>query len=245
MVGILSDPGNTRTKNEDSIGFYHNKNFQLYVVADGMGGHKAGEIASKLAVETTVNYIKGIETENNLEFQLIEAIKQSNQEIFSLSSKDKSFKGMGSTITACLIVKDKMFVANVGDSRCFVLKKDGIRKVTKDHSYVQLLLDEGCITVEEAVDHPYKNIITRSLGANSSVDVDIFEVNLNEILKVILCTDGLFKELTSSEIFNITMNNTNKTACKRLLELSKLKGSKDNISVIIFDGKYKPKANYS
>lgn len=143
---------------------------------------------------------------------------------------------MGTTITACIKAKDKIFIANVGDSGCLVIKKDGIIKITKDHSYVQELLDKGSITAEEADNHPYKNIITKALGSKFTAEIDIFEVNLIELIKVILCTDGLSKELNLEEILNIVINNTNQDSCIKLVELSKLRGGKDNISVIIFDG---------
>ncbi|SMC21594.1 protein phosphatase [Clostridium acidisoli DSM 12555] len=237
MVGILSDIGLVRKLNEDSVGLIEDDKKRLYIVADGMGGHNAGEIASKIAVESTIDYVNKEKEFNNPGEILTEAIKFANEKIFEKSEENLAMSGMGTTITACLICNKEMLVANVGDSSCFVVKKDFIEKVTKDHSLVQQLVDAGTITEEEAINHPNKNIITRALGTNNSVEVDIFKLNLEDIKKVVLCSDGLSNSVTKSEIYDIATKNNNKEACEKLIELSKLKGSNDNISVIIFEGK--------
>ena len=238
MVGILSDVGKVRKLNEDFVDFYNGKNFNLYVVADGMGGHNAGEVASRIAVETIISYMKSNET-SNMEEDLLKAVSLANDKIYELSISHSQFGGMGTTITVCLVKDKKMIVANVGDSSCYVVKYDGITKVTKDHSLVQQLVDEGSITEEEAAIHPNKNIITRALGTNKSVKVDIFKVNLEDVNRVILCTDGLSNGVNMNEMYDIIMDNNNEDACKQLIELSKLRGGKDNISVIVFEGECK------
>ncbi len=238
MVGILSDVGNVRKLNEDFVDFYNGKKFNLYVIADGMGGHNAGEVASRIAVETTISYMQSNET-SNMEQDLLKAVSVANEKIYELSMSHSQFGGMGTTITVCLVKDKKMIVANVGDSSCYVVKYDGITKVTKDHSLVQQLVDEGSITEEEAAIHPNKNIITRALGTNKSVKVDIFEVNLEDVNRVMLCTDGLSNGVNMNEMYDIIMNNNNEDACKQLIELSKLRGGKDNISVIVFEGECK------
>ncbi|OBR94781.1 MULTISPECIES: Stp1/IreP family PP2C-type Ser/Thr phosphatase [Clostridium] len=238
MVGILSDVGKVRKLNEDFVDFYNGKNFNLYVIADGMGGHNAGEVASKIAVETTISYMKSNET-SNMEEDLLKAVSVANDKIYELSISHSQFGGMGTTITVCLVKDKDMIVANVGDSSCYVVKYDGITKVTKDHSLVQQLVDEGSITEEEAAIHPNKNIITRALGTNKSVKVDIFKVNLEDVNRVIMCTDGLSNGVNMNEMYDIIMNNNNEDACKQLIELSKLRGGKDNISVIVFEGECK------
>ncbi|AKN29418.1 protein phosphatase [Clostridium carboxidivorans P7] len=248
MVGMLSDIGNVRKINEDSVGFYQNENFDIYVIADGMGGHNAGEVASKLAVDTTIDYVKSFVSFISIESMkdtLKSGIKLANEKIFSLSKSNSELNGMGTTITACLVKENKMIVANVGDSSCFIMKYDGIIKITKDHSLVQQLVDEGSITEEEAVSHPNKNIITRALGTNIDVDIDIFEANLSDTLKIILCTDGLSNGVSLNEMYDIIMNNNNQGACKQLIELSKLKGGRDNISVIVFGGECEDDRNHA
>lgn len=237
MVGMLSDIGNVRKINEDYLGFHHGKHFDIYIVADGMGGHNAGEVASKLAVDETIDYIKSFENIENMEDTLIEAIKIANKKIFELAQCGEELGGMGTTITACLVKDNRMIVANVGDSSCYIMRENGIKKVTKDHSLVQQLIDEGSITEEEASTHPNKNIITRALGTNISVEIDTFCIDLSDVFKVILCTDGLSNGVNVNEMYDIIFNNNNnKDACRHLIELSKLKGGRDNISVIVFGG---------
>lgn len=245
MVGMLSDIGNVRKINEDSVGYYKDENFSIYIVADGMGGHNAGEVASKIAVDATISYIKSLNNLDNMKDILIESIKVANKQIFELSKSNDGLVGMGTTITSCLVKGKEMVVANVGDSSCYIMKYNGITKVTKDHSLVQQLVDEGSITEEEAVSHPNKNIITRALGTNISVEIDTFDVDLTDVLRVILCTDGLSNGVNSSEMYDIILNNNNEDACVQLIELSKLKGGRDNISVIVFEGECKDDRNYA
>ncbi|OFI07673.1 serine/threonine phosphatase stp [Clostridium acetireducens DSM 10703] len=242
MVGILSDVGNVRSINEDSVGYFKGDNKSIYVIADGMGGHNAGEVASKIAVDTTINYIKTQykdESVKDMKYILIKGIECANKKIYDLAQSNKSLKGMGTTITACLIKESTMLVANVGDSRCYVIKDNKIVKVTKDHSLVQQLVDNGSISEEEAIYHPNKNVITRALGTNKIVDIDVYKIDLKDIKKVILCTDGLTNEVTTKEIENIVTNNDNEKSCRELIKLSKLKGGRDNISVIVFEGECK------
>lgn len=236
MVGILSDIGNVRKINEDFVGFYEGDGIGVYIIADGMGGHNAGEVASKLAVETTISRIKSLNSIEDMENALIDSIKIANRKIFEVAKSSEGLVGMGTTITACIVRDNKMVVANVGDSCCYIMKYNGITKVTKDHSLVQQLIDEGSITEEEAASHPNKNIITRALGTNISVEIDTFKIDLSDIKKVILCSDGLSNLVNASEMYDIILNNNNEDACRMLVDLSKLKGGRDNISVIVFGG---------
>jgi len=245
MVGILSDVGNVRKINEDFVGFYEGNDISIYIIADGMGGHNAGEVASKLAVETTISYIKSLDSIDDMKSALRESIKIANEKIFHLSKANQELVGMGTTVTACLVRNGKMVVANVGDSGCYIVKYNGITKITKDHSLVQQLIDEGSITEEEAASHPNKNIITRALGTNMSVEIDVFEIDLSDMKKVILCTDGLSNLVNTSEMYDIVLNNNNEDACRKLVDLSKLKGGRDNISVIVFGGECEDDRNYA
>ena len=161
MVGIKSDAGNVRELNEDYASFIEDERFKIYLVADGMGGHNAGEIASKLAVKSIIRYL--LEHSEEDENILLNAVKYANNEIYEISQKNDKCKGMGTTITGCFIKGDMIQVVNVGDSCCFSIKDNEIKKVTKDHSWVQELIDAGAITEEEGRVHPKKNIITRAL----------------------------------------------------------------------------------
>ncbi|WMJ82095.1 Stp1/IreP family PP2C-type Ser/Thr phosphatase [Clostridium sp. MB40-C1] len=236
IVGYLSDKGNVREINEDYLDFYGNEAFQLYVVADGMGGHNAGEIASKMAVESCINYIKNsCEIDDAVE-TLRNSIIYANEVVYKESKRNYKLNGMGTTITACLLKDDHVVIANVGDSSCFIVDESGVEKITKDHSLVQQLIDDGSITEEEATNHPNKNIITRALGTKRRVEIDIFVRKRDEITKVILCTDGLTNEVNKDEMYDIILRNKNGEACELLVELAKNKGGRDNISVLIFGG---------
>ena len=237
MVGLQTDIGNCRELNEDFLDYYEDNSKSIFIIADGMGGYNAGEVASKLAVDSTLNYLKELEIDlNNNGETLKKAIEYSNKLIYDKSKGDAECSGMGTTITASLVIKGTMVVANVGDSSCYIIKKSGISKVTKDHSLVQELVDNGSITEEEAINHPKKNVITRALGTSNLINIDIFTVDLSDVIKVILCTDGLTNYLSLDEMHNILCANDNMTACRNLIELSKEKGGKDNISVIVFEG---------
>lgn len=247
MVGILSDIGNVRKLNEDYADYYESEELKIYIIADGMGGHNAGEVASKIAVETTMEYIKKENDigEDEIGVCLESAVKYANGKIHERSKNSECLSGMGTTITACLIKNNKMVVANVGDSSCFSITKNGIKKITKDHSLVQQLVDSGSITEEEAMTHPNKNIITRALGTGEFVDVDIFNIDLAGVYKCVLSTDGLTNGVTVQEIYDIVLKNDNNEACSKLVELSKAKGSRDNISVIVFGGECRDDRNCS
>src|SRR5665647_494271 len=237
MLGVLSDVGNVRKTNEDSVGYFEASDFDIYAVADGMGGHNAGEVASELAIKVIIEYIKKNQQGLDLKKVLSEGVKCANKEIYDVASGSDSLKGMGTTITICFKKQNKMVVANVGDSSCYIIDNNRkLLKITRDHSLVQQLLDNGTITEESARNHPNKNIITRALGTNEVVEVDLFDVDLTNVIKCILCTDGLTNDVTYSEMYDIIIKNENDSSCKMLVDLSKSKGGRDNISVIVFEG---------
>ncbi len=236
MVGIKSDAGIVRDLNEDYAAYIEKKDYKLYIVADGMGGHNAGEVASKLAVESILEYVEEhFDIENKNLFK--EAIKYANKSIYDMSYNNSEYKGMGTTITGCLILGDKIQIANVGDSCTFGIKGKEIVKITKDHSWVQELIDLGAITEEEGRVHPKKNVITRALGTTLSLEVDIFEVGKNIYDMFLLCTDGLINEVMKEEFIEIiNSNNDLNNACSEMIELAKSRGGKDNITVLLFGG---------
>lgn len=236
MIGLISDVGKRRPVNEDYADYHETDEYKLFIVADGMGGHNAGEIASKLATEIILEYIKDNWDTFKEDCILENAIKASNKKVFSVSNKDEEFKGMGTTIAACLITESDIYVANVGDSACFMLENQKLIKVTKDHSLVQELLDSGSTTEEEASTHPRKNIITRAVGAYEEVMVDIFKLPKVMKNKYLLCSDGLLNEVTNDEIENILNNYDNEEAAKQLVTLANEREGRDNITVLVFGG---------
>ncbi|QGU95251.1 Stp1/IreP family PP2C-type Ser/Thr phosphatase [Clostridium bovifaecis] len=245
LVGYLSDKGNIREVNEDYIGCYEDNKIRLYIVADGMGGHNAGDVASKTAVESCIEYIRRENDSEDKEFLLKSAINYANTKIYSKALESKGLNGMGTTITACLVYEENAIIANVGDSSCYAIEKGGIKKITKDHSLVQELVDEGSITEQEALIHPNKNIITRALGTKEKVEIDTFKMKINNVLKFLLCTDGLSNEVSPKEMFDTILSNNNKEACRLLVDMCKNKGGRDNISVIVFEGECKNDGDHS
>lgn len=236
MLGYKTDVGNVRKVNEDYLGFAENEKYRLYIVADGMGGHNAGEVASKYAVTEILEKVKNINFDNDISTELIKCVKSANEKIYNESKTNEEFSGMGTTVTLALVFKDKLYVAHVGDSSCFVLVGDDIKKVTKDHSFVQELIDIGSISEEEAKNHPNKNIITRSLGFTEKLEVDVYELLIKGIRKIILCTDGLTNYINMSELKEVIGQDENAEACERLVGIAKNRGGSDNISIIVSEG---------
>ncbi|WP_294156432.1 Stp1/IreP family PP2C-type Ser/Thr phosphatase [uncultured Clostridium sp.] len=237
MIGLVSDVGLKRKLNEDSACYLERQNFKIYVVADGMGGHNAGEVASKMAAEQIVQYVDENYCSQAEETLISKAIKAANEEIYKFSKTNDKLNGMGTTVTACLVTSKSVYVANVGDSSCMALKNGKLEKITKDHSLVQELLDSGTISEFEAKNHPKKNIITRALGTSMDVDVDVFKIRANEYELFILCSDGLTNEVTNDEILRIIYNESNYVSIANdLVNLAKEKGGRDNITVLLFGG---------
>ncbi|MFT8347849.1 Stp1/IreP family PP2C-type Ser/Thr phosphatase [Clostridium saccharoperbutylacetonicum] len=237
MVGLVSDVGLKRELNEDCASYLEKEEFKVYVVADGMGGHNAGEVASEMAVKRIINYIDEKYSSSKINNLLAEAIEKVNGDIFNYSNTNESLSGMGTTVTASFITKDFIHIANVGDSSCFGIRKNEIIKITKDHSLVQELVDMGSISEKEAEKHPKKNIITRALGTGSSVCVDIFELENKEYDLYLLCSDGLTNELTKEEILQVIMEEDDYVKiANKLVYLANEKGGRDNVTVLLFGG---------
>lgn len=237
MVGLVSDVGLKRTLNEDFASYLEKEEFKIYVVADGMGGHNAGEVASKMAAQRIVSYVSENFLFEKVEELIVAAIKKVNEDIFKFSNTNETLNGMGTTVTACFINKKFIHVANVGDSCCFVIRNNEIKKITKDHSLVQELVDSGSISEKEAENHPKKNIITRALGTSNTVSIDVFQLENNENDIYILCSDGLTNELTREEILKVVIEEENYTnMANKLVYLAKEKGGRDNITVLLFGG---------
>ena len=237
MVGKLTDLGNRRVLNEDYVDFYETKEYGIYAIADGMGGHNAGEVASKMTVNGVISFIK--ENYNNIDDREIlkKAVESINETVYKYSLTEKELQGMGTTLTACYMTRDKIIISNVGDSSCLGVKSNNIVKITKDHSLVQELKDLGSITEEQAKNHPKKNIITRAIGTVRNVKVDIYDLNKDEYDFLILATDGLTNDVSIEEILNIVNGASDyNEACNLLVNLAKERGGNDNISVLIFRG---------
>ncbi len=234
----ITDVGRRREINEDylftsdePVGNLPN----LFIVADGMGGHNAGDYASKHAVERAVMSIRDFTDEYDAENILQKAIDDANTHINRVSRQNSSLKGMGTTFVAATFEDNHVTVANVGDSRLYVVN-DFITQITKDHSLVEEMVDMGGIDREAARKHPDKNIITRAVGVKEYVLVDFFDVHIGRKEKLLLCTDGLTNMLKDEEIHKIIVGSSSlEDAGRRLIEAANENGGRDNIAVVLVE----------
>ncbi|MBQ3427580.1 MAG: Stp1/IreP family PP2C-type Ser/Thr phosphatase [Clostridia bacterium] len=238
-----TDVGLVRKINEDSYDVYECGDYAYAVVADGMGGHLAGEVASAMAVEKIREYIIKNMTPELDRFQAKEvlrsAFRYANSEIFEFSKSSESVMGMGTTTTLVMLRGGWLIYAHVGDSRAYTVGKD-IKQITRDHSYVQELVKLGMITPEEARVHPNRNQITRAMGVEPVVRVDSGLQRYTGRL-VLICSDGLFGELEDREIKDIVTDQEPADAVRELIELAKERGGRDNITAVIIDGRVNAK----
>lgn len=206
----------------------------LFVVADGMGGHNAGDYASSCAVHVLVDTVR--EDANYDPIKIMRyGIESANLKILEEAAKSEARKGMGTTMVAATVVGNYVYVANVGDSRLYVIHQ-GIRQITKDHSLVQEMVRLGEIQEEEAINHPDKNIITRALGVTRSLDVDFFDLEIQPDTMILMCSDGLSNMVTNEEIADLLRRPGNlKEKGKALIRLANANGGKDNIAVVLIE----------
>ncbi|MEE1242744.1 Stp1/IreP family PP2C-type Ser/Thr phosphatase [Frisingicoccus sp.] len=231
-----TDVGLVRKVNQDFIyysqvpvGAFPN----LFIVADGMGGHNAGDFASRYAVQCFLDYIQ-TSKKDALIRMVDEGIKYANQKIIEKAQEDPALKGMGTTMVVAYIEDDQLFVANIGDSRLYLLDKT-INQVTEDHSFVATLVRAGELTPEQARKHPDKNIITRAIGAVADAKVDFFEVDLEKGDRIVMCSDGLSNMVDEDVIYDIVKNTYIGDVVDELIEEAKMNGGSDNIAVIVID----------
>jgi len=242
----ISDIGKKRQKNEDS--FYVNEDNNLYIVADGMGGHAAGERASKYAVDIINQFIDLTksgeditwpfsfdENLNLTENRIKAAIHMAHKKILDATDKDYRLKGMATTVVASLIEGDKLYIGHVGDSRAYLLRNKKIIQLTTDHSWVNEQLKIGLISAQQAKNHPFKNVVTRALGGPQELEVDLISEHLKENDVILLCSDGLTTMLEDKEILEIILANEDdiKEAAKKLVDRANEKGGNDNITLIL------------
>ncbi|MCD7778614.1 MAG: Stp1/IreP family PP2C-type Ser/Thr phosphatase [Clostridiales bacterium] len=234
-----SDIGRVRDLNEDSV-FVSNTSVgklpNLYIVADGMGGYKGGEVASSSAISYFCEYARNYQGEDDILDIIVEGVRYANNLIIRDARNDaERLGGMGTTFTALVVNDGKLYIAHVGDSRLYVVDQNYVRQVTTDHSYVMELVKAGKLTKEEARNHPDRNCITRALGVEDNVLVDGI-VNNFENRFVILCTDGLTNMLRDEEIEGIIYSEWElEKKAYRLIDEANSRGGYDNISVIVID----------
>lgn len=231
LVSAKSDVGLVRPVNEDSYLFVMPN---LFVVADGMGGHVAGEIASKLAVDTVVACITGDRSHTPPPALLNQAITDANRAVYNASQAGSQYAGMGTTVTAVYIDKDKVYWGHVGDSRLYLLHAEDLRQLTNDHSLVSELIRTGSITEDEARCHPQRNILTRAVGAADKVQVEVGQTNWQPGDSLLLCTDGLTNMLDESQVLEIiSLRSSIDSRLDQLIDSAKKAGGLDNITAIL------------
>ena len=232
----LTDSGKVRDHNEDSVTIVKNKNGEiLMAVADGMGGHKAGEVASSIAITHLGKRFTDISSVGNKEDAinwLKDSVNEVNALIFKYTNEHEESVGMGTTLVTALLTPNFILIGNIGDSSGFVLKDSKLIKITQDHTLVNLLVKSGELTLEEAQHHPKKNVLMKALGANEIVELDIFDVDTS-LSGILLCSDGLTNMLTIEQIEKVLTTEELDIEDKviKLIRKSNARGGLDNISI--------------
>lgn len=227
--------GMVRSNNEDNLIVCDCRDYCLCVVADGMGGHKAGEVASNITVETIKKSF--IQNAKKINFKppkfIIDSVGDANKKVFEQSQSFDDYRGMGTTVTMAVIDKSEKiaYIGNVGDSRTYLINDKKIVQITDDHTFVQELVKKGEITDLEARHHCERNIITRAIGSNNDVEIDIFEIELDDNDTLLLCSDGLTNHISDNVIFD-HIKKYGPDCIDKLIELANKNGGTDNITVI-------------
>ncbi len=236
--------GRVREHNEDN--FCIEEGHNIFVVADGMGGHAAGEVASKIAVETVVDFLRNMDEDATWPFdskpdlsfegnKLATAIRMGNRRVAKAVEENSAYMGMGTTLISLFIKGKTAYIGHVGDSRAYLIREGNLDCLTMDHSWINSQLQAGAITAEMARKHPLRNVITRALGSDEDVAVDIIEKPLRKGDMYLLCSDGLNSMLSDEDILDIIMKNQNdvRAASSQLIDSANNKGGEDNTTVIL------------
>ena len=231
----LTDPGKVRDHNEDSVTVIKNSSGEiLLAVADGMGGHRGGEIASSIAISHIGKRFAEISSLGNKEDAINwikDVVSEANVQIYKYTNENPESAGMGTTLVIAVLTNQFLLFGNIGDSSGYVFKNERIHKITTDHTLVNLLVKSGELTEEEAKDHPRKNVLMRALGATTKVEMDIFDVE-RDVDGIMLCSDGLTNMLDDEQISKVLCENTSvEEKLKKLIIKSNNRGGTDNISV--------------
>ncbi|MBQ8748706.1 MAG: Stp1/IreP family PP2C-type Ser/Thr phosphatase [Oscillospiraceae bacterium] len=235
----LTDPGIVRNQNQDTYQVVSlDKNTVLCVVCDGMGGAKSGNVASTLASDVFTQEVKrSWKPDMDPEWlnQMLEgAVKLANFTVFDQAKQFEDFNGMGTTLVALLLQGKKATIVNVGDSRAYMIDRDGIKQVTTDHSLVQMMISRGELTPEKAKHYPGKNLITRAIGTEPQVMCDIFHRRVEKGNCILLCSDGLSNLMDDQEIlFEVAHGQDKEHCCERLLDIAKKRGAPDNVTSVL------------
>lgn len=236
QVGFKTDKGKARFNNEDAcFVMLHDK---VFFVADGVGGGNSGEIASRTAVSQAANYvldhpIEQCKDDNELKQYLDECINEINRQVFQKSKAHIENEGMATTLVMAYMSKGKLYIINVGDSRAYVYRDKNLVQITEDHTYVNTLVKAGLISPEEAKTHENRNMITKAIGVEEEIEPDFFKIGMEKDDIILICTDGLYGELSKSTIAKVLDENLSMSeTCGKLVNLANKSGGSDNITVI-------------
>ena len=235
----ITDPGCVRPQNQDAYRIEQlDRNTCLCVLCDGMGGAKSGNVASQLAVDAFTEAVKhsftALMSQDKICRMLEEAVKTANLTVYDQGIQFPEHAGMGTTLVAALVQPKAATVVNVGDSRAYCINANGITRITTDHSLVQMMLDQGTLTPEEARTYPAKNYITRAVGTESTVTGDLFHVDVEKGDCLLLCSDGLSNMMDDQEIlFEVAYGADRQECCRHLLDIAKSRGAPDNVTSIL------------
>lgn len=235
----LTDPGNIRSQNQDAyniVEFGHDR--ALMIVCDGMGGAKSGNVASSMAAEAFVAEVRRSQrlalSVERVKQILLGALELANKAVYEHAKLGDEYSGMGTTLVAAFLLKNTAVVINVGDSRAYHFSAQGMHQVTRDHSIVELMVQRGELTPEQAKTYPGKNLITRAVGTEPEVEGDLYVQELHKDDCLLLCSDGLSNEMDDQEIlFEVVHGMKKSTCCERLLSIAKNRGAPDNVTVVL------------
>jgi len=231
----LTDAGKVREQNEDSVIIVKNRNNEYFItVSDGMGGHSNGELASSIAIMHLARNFTSVDSIGS-KMEAVNWLKHNvneiNYKIFKYTETHGESKGMGATLVVAILTEDYLLFGNIGDSSGYVMKNNKLHKITHDHTLVNLLVSTGELTVEEAKEHPRKNVLMKALGANNPIEIDIFDVDIN-VDAILLCSDGLTNMVTDEQIERVLNSNIETSEkVERLIKKSNNRGGTDNISI--------------
>lgn len=236
----MTDKGKVRQHNEDNGAICFNTNGQrLAIVADGMGGHRAGDVASQLTVDKLTELWRNsmaIQTAEEAENWLKTNILQVNQYVLAHANNHPECEGMGTTVIAVITTENFSTIAHVGDSRCYLYNEDGFKQLTEDHSLVNELVRMGQISKEDAEHHPRKNVVLRALGTDSTLEVDVFTIVFEQGDFILICSDGLSNKVTEEQLQEILKKEDSlHTKASTLIEMANENGGEDNITVVILE----------
>jgi len=237
-VVSVSDKGLVRTNNEDCLSVFSVGKDECFVIADGMGGHAAGELASKTAVEYVIqslnDYLFEADDSQKLQKLLAFTLEKANVKVYLASLSSFRYRGMGTTLTVAVLRDKTLYISHIGDCRAYLLHGQKMRTLTTDHTLVQRMVDKGMITKEEARNHPKRHVLLRSLGVNEYVKPDTFSVEISNGDVILLCSDGLYSCVEDKTIRAVLRKHKDLNYCLQLLkDLAEAAGAPDNISMIV------------